>query len=123
MPTTDSNEELRSKLNKLIEKSPINEDVPDDIWESIYATWTGLWTDGYGKWDERQPSDIYPLDELLSVQAKDRFVNELLQLILSDREAAVREELNYLKKSFQDNKDYKGYMVKQVIDARKDGQE
>lgn len=69
------------RLDEVFKTSPIDKEVPEDIWETIYATWTGLWTDGYGEWDEKQPSDIYPLDELLSTQAKDRLKQALTSLI------------------------------------------
>ena len=68
------------RLDEIFKTSPINKEVPEDIWETIYATWTGLWTDGYGEWDEKQPSDIYPLDELLSTQARDRLKQAITSL-------------------------------------------
>ena len=54
-----------SELDKILDHKPV-ENVPDDIWETIHATWTGLWTDAYGEWDEKQPSDLYPISDLLS---------------------------------------------------------
>lgn len=68
------------EIDEVFNKSPINKEVPADIWETIYPTWTGLWTDGFGEWDERQPSDIYPLVELLSKEAYERLKLQLLAL-------------------------------------------
>lgn len=53
------------ELDAILTTSP-TKNVPDDIWETIHATWTGLWTDAYGEWDELQASDIFPISELLS---------------------------------------------------------
>lgn len=65
-------QDSQSELDKIFNASPIDEEVPEDIWGTIYPTWTGLWTDGYGEWDEKQPSDIYPLTEILSREAEER---------------------------------------------------
>lgn len=93
-------DELKKQLKQLLDKSPINEEVPDDIWGTIYPTWTGLWTDGYGSWDEKQPSDIYPLSELMSNEAKERFINEVADLVASREKAikmqAIEDTLNAL---------------------------
>lgn len=69
----------KEQLEEILKRPPIKEEVPDDIWGTIYATWTGLWTDGYGQWDEKQPSDIYPLEDILSTEAYDRIVKELME--------------------------------------------
>lgn len=68
------------RLDEIFKTSPIDKEVPEDIWETIYATWAGLWTNGHGEWDEKQPSDIYPLDELLSTQARNRLKQAITSL-------------------------------------------
>lgn len=80
---TDSTE-----LEKILNKSPIDKDVPDDIWGTIHGTWTGLWTDAYGEWDEKQPSDIYPISDLLSTEAEKRLLAAIQAHITRQVEAA-----------------------------------
>lgn len=83
------------EIDEVFNKSPINKEVPADIWGTIYPTWTGLWTDGYGEWDECQPSDIYPLVELLSKEAYERLKLQLLALKSKWEAEARLDEWDY----------------------------
>ena len=103
------------RLDEIFKTSPIDKEVPEDIWETIYATWTGLWTDGYGEWDEKQPSDIYPLDELLSTQAKDRLKQAFTSLIKELVAEAKRE--SHKSGYIQAIADFSGYYMDASIPA------
>lgn len=78
---TNQTDDRQGELEQLFTKSPIEKNVPDDVWGTIHPTWTGLWTDAYGEWDELQPSDIYPLTELLSEDAESRLKAAIQHLI------------------------------------------
>lgn len=83
---------LKDRLQDELKAKPIEKAVPDNIWETIHATWTGLWTDAYGEWDERQPSDIYPITDLLSAQAEERLLKNVTSHIAADVEGLIPEE-------------------------------
>lgn len=86
-PTPDTSP--GDELDEIFNASPIDKEVPEDVWKTIYPTWTGLWTDAYGEWDERQPSDIYPLTELLSTEAEARLKDRLNRLMLTRAKSFV----------------------------------
>lgn len=48
-------------LDELLEAKPTDKEVPESVWGDIHATWTGLWTDSWGEWDEKQASDLWPI--------------------------------------------------------------
>jgi hypothetical protein len=71
-------------LTKLLSKSPIAEEPPKGLWESLHATWTGIWTDFWGKWDELQASDVFPITDLLSEEAEQRLKQAISERIAAD---------------------------------------
>ncbi len=82
-PTTQpEDEQLRDKILAVLNEPQI-ENIPDDLWGTIYPTWTGLWTDYYGNLDEEQPSDIYAVSELLSDKRLEKLLGQLVSLIRS----------------------------------------
>jgi hypothetical protein len=92
MPTEQ--DELRKQLAALLAKKPELVPPPDGLWESVHATWTGLWTDFYGVWDELQASDVFPLSDFLSDEREKQFVDDLVALILADRAAHKNQLLD-----------------------------
>lgn len=86
-------------LDKIFNQSPIDKEVPENIWETIRPTWTGLWTDAYGEWDEKQPSDLYPLSDLLSSEAEQRLKTAIEHYATAKaEEAAVEARINELER-------------------------
>lgn len=75
-------EQYRQRAEQLLKTSPIGSEVPDNIWETIHATWTGLWTDAYGEWDEKQASDVFPISDLLSTNRELWLKQQILSLAL-----------------------------------------
>lgn len=106
---------LHARLQNELAAKPTTESVPADIWSTIYPTWTGLWTDAYGKWDERQPSDIYPITEFLSESAEQRFLEQTIAHIAEDLKELLPNEAEFVA-----NPDYSD-MLNRYNSAHSDG--
>lgn len=76
--------DIRKKIEDILEFKP-KKYVPKDLWGSIKATWTGLWTDFYGEWDELQASDAFPISHLLSGDAEKRLIQGIEALIKQEK--------------------------------------
>lgn len=83
-------ESLIAQLTAILDK-PQMENIPDDLWGTIYPTWTGLWTDYHGSLDEKQPSDVYAVSDLLSEERKRKLLQELVAVVQSQRTALLEE--------------------------------
>jgi hypothetical protein len=83
-------ESLIAQLTAILDK-PQMENIPDDLWGTIYPTWTGLWTDYHGSLDEKQPSDVYAVSDLLSEERKKKLLQELVAVVQSQRTALLEE--------------------------------
>ena len=66
-------------LDTLLNKSPTDKEVPESVWGDIHATWTGLWLDSWGEWDELPASEVFPIADFLT----DERIAWLKQSILS----------------------------------------
>jgi hypothetical protein len=66
-----------TELEEILNARPTDKEVPESVWNDIYATWTGLWTDSYGEWDEQQASDLFPISDLLSEERQAWLVKAL----------------------------------------------
>lgn len=85
-----NNEALREKLITILDERQI-ENIPKDLWETIHATWTGLWVDYHGSLDEMQASDIYSVSDLLSDDRAIKLIDQILNLISADRSKFAEE--------------------------------
>jgi hypothetical protein len=77
---------LREKLEEILAAKPTDKDVPESIWNDIHPTFTGLWTDSYGEWDEQQASDLFPVSDLLSDDREAWLKSEILQALAAEIE-------------------------------------
>lgn len=88
---TNLPEDIRERVEKILDEPQVK-DIPEDLWKTIYPTWTGLWTDYHGEFEERQPSDIYAVSDLLSSERYDKLIAQLLAL-LQEVDRKAREDI------------------------------
>lgn len=92
-------------IDEILEAKPV-ENVPDDIWGTLHPTWTGLWTDAYGEWDERQASDLFPISDLLSEERLEWLKQAIATHTAKAVEAARVDEHNMVMKRWGKGPDY-----------------
>lgn len=99
-------EEIRKRVKQILDKKPELVPPPDGLWESIHATWTGLWTDFHSGWDERQPSDIFPVNDFLSVEREESFTNELASLVIEGKMDTLNKLCDIYNLKFEPNGEF-----------------
>lgn len=100
--SNNKDSELEKQIDEILEAKPDLIPPPDGLWESVHATWTGLWTDFHGEWDERQASDVFPVVDLLSEEREEWLKTALTTLFNQKTEEAVKR-LEGLKVDAEDN--------------------
>ena len=102
--TNPTNEqELREQIQSLLEHKP-REDAPDTFWDNgdIRTTWTGIWLDAYGEWDEMPASKVYPITYFLSKDTEEWLIESIKSLITAHTNAEIAKTLERIEAATPD---------------------